>query len=155
MGKYLDEAMRVRPLIERAAQSLSDAEALRGVTLYPRWKDLVELGSVEAPAGYKFRGPDGELYKCRNENPTFQKDWVPGIGTSALYIRVADETEAGTADNPITADRGMEYVYGKYYRDPEDGKIYICRRTGEADGGTIVLHFLPHELVGQYFEEAL
>lgn len=152
MSTYMEEALRLRPLIEKGAQSLSDAEALTGVTLYPRWKDLVELGSVEAPAGYKFRGPDGELYKCREENPKFQADWVPGVNTGALYVRVADGTEAGTADNPITADRGMEYVYGLYYLDPEDGKIYICRRTGEADGGTIVLYFLPHELVGQYFE---
>ena len=34
----------------------------------------------------------------------------------------------------------------------EDGNIYLCQRTGEASGGTIVLQYLPHELVGQYFE---
>lgn len=56
-------------------------------------------------------------------------------------------------ENPITAARGMEYVYGKYYRDPEDSKLYLCKRIGEAEGGTIVLQFLPHELVAQYFEE--
>ena len=31
--------------------------------------------------------------------------------------------------------------------------VYLCTRTGEADGGTITLHYLPHELVGLYFEE--
>ena len=35
----------------------------------------------------------------------------------------------------------------------KDGKVYLCTRTGEADGGTITLHYLPHELVGLYFEE--
>ena len=30
--------------------------------------------------------------------------------------------------------------------------VYICKRTGEAEGGTIVLQFLPSQLVGQYFE---
>lgn len=155
MNKYMEEARRLRPLIEKGVQSLSDADSLEAATLFPRWEDLVALGSVEAAAGFKFRGPDGELYKCRNENPAFQADWVPGVNTSALYVRVADDTETGTADNPIPADRGMEYVYGLYYLDPEDGKIYICRRTGEADGGTIVLAYLPHELMGQYFEEAL
>ena len=51
------------------------------------------------------------------------------------------------------AARSMEYTYGLYYADPEDGKVYLCTRTGEADGGTITLHYLPHELVGMYFEE--
>lgn len=155
MSTYMDEARKLRPLIEKAAQSLNDAEALQAVTLYPRWEDLVELGSVESPVGFKFRGPDKELYKCRDANPKFQKDWVPGINTSALYVRVADDTEAGTLENPITADRGMEYIYGKYYKDPEDGKIYLCQREGADEGETIVLAYLPHELVGLYFTEAV
>lgn len=45
-------------------------------------------------------------------------------------------------------------MYGKYYRDPEDSKLYLCKRIGEAEGGKIVLQYLPHELIGQYFEEA-
>ena len=48
----------------------------------------------------------------------------------------------------------MEYKYGLYYLDPEDNKTYLCTRVGEEEGGTIVLHYLPHELVGQYFAEA-
>ena len=47
----------------------------------------------------------------------------------------------------------MEYVYGLYYSDSEDGKLYLCQRTGEAAGGTVVLQYMPHELVGQYFVE--
>lgn len=47
----------------------------------------------------------------------------------------------------------MEYVYGLYYSDPEDNKVYLCARTGEAAGGTVVLQYLPHELVGHYFTE--
>ena len=64
-----------------------------------------------------------------------------------------EEPEGGD-DDVITAERGMEYVYGQKYLDPEDGKVYLCKRIGEADGGKIVLHYLPHELVGQYFELA-
>ena len=52
---------------------------------------------------------------------------------------------------PFPAARGMEYEYGKYYLDPEDGKTYLCKRLNET--GTIVLYYLPHELIGQYFEE--
>lgn len=65
-----------------------------------------------------------------------------------------DVEHAGTKEDPIPAAKGMDYIYGKYYRDPEDGKIYLCKRTGEEDGGVINLQYLPHELVGQYFEAA-
>ena len=57
----------------------------------------------------------------------------------------------GLLEDPIPAARGMEYTYGLYYRDPEDGQRYLCQRTGEAEGGKVVLQYLPHELVGQYF----
>ena len=40
---------------------------------------------------------------------------------------------------------------GKYYLDGEDGNTYLCQRTGEAAGGTIVLQYMPHELVENYF----
>ena len=52
---------------------------------------------------------------------------------------------------PFPAARGMEYEYGKSYLDPEDGKTYLCKRGEET--GSIVLYYLPHELIGQYFEE--
>ena len=42
-------------------------------------------------------------------------------------------------------------IRDRYYLDPEDKKTYLCKRLNET--GTIVLHYLPHELVGQYFEE--
>ena len=32
-------------------------------------------------------------------------------------------------------------------------KLYLCQRTGEAAGGTVVLQYLPHELVFHYFTE--
>ena len=147
----LELARQTRPYIEKAAQSLSDEDGLKAKALYPRWEKLVQLGSVTAEAGYRFTH-NGDLYKCVNANPTFQSDWIPGNGTAALYVRV-DETHAGTLADPIPAARSMEYVYGMYYSDPEDGKVYLCTRTGEADGGTITLHYLPHELVGLYFEE--
>lgn len=140
-----------RPLMEKAAQSLSDAEALQIKTMYPRWDKLVQLGSVTAEAGYRFTH-NGYLYKCVNANPTFQPDWVPGVGTAALYTRI-DEAHEGTLADPIPAARSMEFVYGLYYSDPEDSKVYLCTRTDGAAGGTITLHYMPHELVGLYFEE--
>ena len=152
MSDLLTLARNLRPYIEQAAQSLPDADGLKAKALYPRWEALVKKGSVTAEAGYRFTH-GGNLYKCVNANPTFQADWVPGSGTAALYVRV-DEAHPGTLADPIPAARGMEYEYGKYYLDGEDGNTYLCQRTGEAAGGTVVLQYMPHELVGNYFELA-
>lgn len=151
MSDLLTMARNLRPIIEEAAQSLPDAKGLKAKALYPLWEKLVTLGSVTAAAGYRFTY-NGDLYKCTDKNPKFQSDWIPGDGTAALYIRV-DEAHAGTLADPIPAARSMEYTYGMYYADPEDGKVYLCTRTGEADGNTVTLHYMPHELVGLYFEE--
>ena len=151
-NSWLEKALKIKPYYQKASQILDDKEALVVKGIYLTWEQLVELGSVKADAGYKFTY-NGDLYKCVNANPTFQADWVPGISTGALYIRI-DESDAGDSpSNPITAARGMEYVYGNYYLDPEDNKVYLCSRTGATNGETIVLHHLPHELIGHYFAE--
>ena len=80
---------------------------------------------------------------------TSQEDWEPPA-VPALWV-VVNASSPGTIDDHIHASRGMEYEYGKYYLDPEDGKTYLCKRGEET--GTIVLYYLPHELIGNYFEE--
>lgn len=90
------------------------------------------------------------LYKCRQAH-TSQADWTPDK-TPAIWAVVSDGSQAGTIDNPITAAKGMEYTYGLYYLDPEDNHVYLCKRIGEEEGGTIILQYLPHDLIGQYFE---
>ena len=62
------------------------------------------------------------------------------------------DDEQNPDDDVITAERGMEYVYGQKYFDPEDNHTYLCKRIGEADGGKVTLYYLPHELIGHYFE---
>ena len=87
----------------------------------------------------------------------FGRSWVENFcgqqpeTTAALWAAIQG-SQAGTPEDPIPAARGMEYQYGLYYLDPEDSQIYLCRRTGEEEGGKVVLQYLPHELVGQYFE---
>lgn len=154
MMTALEQAEHLRPYIEKAMQSLSDADALQAKTLYPLWEELVKLGKVdtEGKPGYRFYYA-GDLFRCENGDPEFREEWPPGLYTAALYTRI-DETHAGTLDDPIPAARGMEYIYGKYYLDPEDGKTYKCQRTGEPDGGKIILAYLPHELLNIYFVEA-
>ena len=145
------EALRYRQRIESAVQSLPDSEALEVATLYPKWEDLI--GKTVDKAEYKFQH-NGKLYKTIPANHTFQADWVPGVGTESIYTRI-DEEHPGTLADPIPAARSMEYTYGMYYADPEDGKVYLCTRTGEAAGGTVTLPYLPHELVGMSFEEVV
>lgn len=136
-------AAELRPMIEAAATSLPDSDAAKAVELFPAWAypvSYIEGNRVS---------DGGKLYKCRQEH-TSQEGWKPSA-TPALWV-VIDVTHAGTQDDPIPAARGMEYEYGKYYLDGEDGKVYLCERTGEQAGGKITLQYLPHELVGNYFK---
>lgn len=136
-------AAELRPMIEMAAMSLSDGEAATAVELFPKWAYPVSyiVGNRVSDSG--------KLYKCRKAH-TSQKSWNPAA-TPDLWV-VIDAEHAGTQADPIPAARGMEYEYGKYYLDSEDGKTYLCERTGEAAGGKIVLQYLPHELLGNYFK---
>ena len=136
-------AVKLRPIIEQAAVSLSDGEAASVPELITAWAYPVDYAEGDR------RSRGGKVYKCRQAH-TSQADWTPDK-TPALWV-VIDAEHAGTQDDPIPAARGMEYEYGKYYLDGEDGKTYLCERTGEQAGGKITLQYLPHELVGNYFK---
>lgn len=144
-------AAKLRPMIEMAAASLDDNDAANAVELFPNWSE--HIGEAVIP-GQRMSDTDDNgvlrLYKVREgKGHTTQADWAPHL-TPAMWV-VIDVAHAGTLEDPIPAARGMEYEYGKYYLDGEDGKTYLCQRTGEAAGGTIVLQYMPHELVGNYF----
>ena len=141
----VERAAELRPMIEAAATSLPDGEAAKAVELFPAWAYPVSYAVGDR------RTDGGKLYKCRKAH-TSQERWNPAA-TPDLWV-VIDVTHAGTQDDPIPASRGMEYEYGKYYLDGEDGKVYLCERTGEQAGGKITLQYLPHELVGNYFKAA-
>ena len=143
MSDLLEMARNLRPYIEQAAQSLSDADGLKAKVLYPCWEFLVKKGSVTTKAGYRFTY-GGNLYKCINANPTFQSDWIPGNGTAALYVRI-DEAHAGTLADPIPYDGNMELKAGLYYT--QSGVTYLCNRnTGQPVYNSLA------ELVGLYVE---
>ena len=150
-GKPLSDAAEARVLrmaIESAVVSLPDEEAADAPSLFQPWT----VGEVVEPSDRRYYAPTGLLYKVREgQGHVTQADWTPDL-TPALWA-VVDAAHAGTAEDPIPAARGMEYTYGLCYLDGEDGRVYRCERIGEAQGGTIVLHYLPHELIGQYFTE--
>ena len=126
---------------EKIVSTFTDENAVKVIDLYPKW--VVGI-AVAKDSRYQY---EGKLYKCVQAHTT-QADWTPDI-TPNLWT-VIDVTHTGTIDDPIPASAGMEYIYGKYYIEGET--VYICKRIGEAEGGTIVLQFLPSQLVGQYFE---
>lgn len=143
----LQQARAIRASMDAAAISLTDEQAAKAPRLYKTWTAGL---TVKAGDRLYYPGTD-KLYKVRDgKGHITQSDWTPDIMPD-LYS-VVDVAHAGTIESPIQAARGMEYEYGKYYLDGEDGNTYLCQRTGEAAGGTIVLHYMPHELVGNYFE---
>lgn len=147
----MTRAAELRPMIEQASASLSDGEAAKSPELFPRWAD--HIGETVKPGDRRSDTDEsGVLHVYRvnkGQGHTTQENWPPH-STPAMWM-IINVDHAGTQDDPIPAARGMEYEYGKYYLDSEDGKVYLCERTGEAAGGKIVLQYLPHELVGNYF----
>ena len=136
------EAYAYRSKIEQAAAKLTDSEALTSAELFERWSGRAYKAGERVTDG-------GVIYKAKQDieaNPTWQPSLTPALGEP-----LASPTEAGTADNPITAVAGMTYIVGQYYR--EGDKLYICKRTGMTDGTEITLYYLPSQLVGHYFEE--
>ena len=147
----VEHARMTRSLLEKGAQSLPDVDLMQMPSILPKWEDLVASAYVveENQVPFKFQY-NGEPYKCIKAGQNFQAQWVPGLNTSSIFTRIAPETESGTVENPITAARGMEYTYGLYYLDPENGKTYLCKRGDET--GSITLYALPHEQTPHYFQ---
>ena len=144
-------AVALRPMIEQAAKSFTDAEAAKSPELVARWAD--HIGEAVAP-GDRMSDVDNDgvlhVYRVNDgHGHTTQANWPPH-STPAMWT-IIDIEHAGTQDDPIPAARGMEYTYGLYYKDPEDTKLYKCERIGEQSGNKITLQYLPHELVGNYF----
>lgn len=145
---YLNNAKKLRPIIETAMDKVDDNTALEAPQLSKNWT----AGETVKPGDRRYYAPTQKLYKVRDgQGHTTQADWTPDV-TPALWA-VVSNGQTGAIDDPIDAARGMVYTYGLYYKDPEDGKTYLCKRTGESSGGTVVLQYLPHELVGHYFME--
>ena len=151
MLEHSPSLQSIAKMAEFLAQGLTNEEALEVPDLYPPWLPGTHYGGENEPKVVCTTGSPNlgyKLYRCITPH-TAQEDWHPSK-TPALWTYI-DRTHAGTLDDPVPATRGMEYTYGLYYSDPEDNGLYKCTRTGETDGGTVTLQYLPHELVGHYF----
>ena len=103
--------------------TVDDQTALRMLEFYPEWNCLI--GQTVDKAEYKFQH-NGKLYKTIPANHTFQADWVPGVGTESIYVRI-DEAHDGTKYDPIPYDGNMALESGKYYT--QSGMTYLCSRN--------------------------
>lgn len=137
----LKQAQEIRTSIDSVIVALADADAAKNPMLFLPWETGTKYVVGDS------RRYDSKVYKCLQAH-TSQADWTPPV-VPALWV-VVNVSSPGTIDDPIQASRGMEYEYGKYYLDPEDSKTYLCKRGSET--GTIILQYLPHELIGHYFE---
>ena len=77
---YVEEARKLRPLIEKAEQSLEDVDALKAVTLYPHWSS-----GTDYSAGQRVQY-GGILYTVLTGH-TAQADWTPDAAPS-LFAKV-------------------------------------------------------------------
>ena len=113
---YAELARRLRPYIEKAAQSLTDADALEAVQLYPAWT-VGESYEPETRIRY-----GGRLYRCEQAH-TAQADWTPDA-TPALWTEVAKPGEIPVWKQPTGAQDA--YMTGdKVHYPDKGGPVYI------------------------------
>lgn len=131
--------------------SVDDNTSLRMISYYPTWEELCTREYQAEQAGFKFQYA-GKLYETVQPSHTFQSQWIPGEGTSAIYAQVV-ESHAGTADDPIPVPADVDtnaftYITGKIY--DEDGTLWLCRREGEPDGTEHSFVYKPSEVPGYF-----
>lgn len=134
----LENARKLRTIIEQAVESLDDNTALEAIQLHPDWATGIAYAQ-----GYKVQS-GGKLWRVVQAH-TSQTGWEPENAAS-LWEQV-NETNAGTLDDPIPYDGNMELTAGLYYE--QDGVVYLCTRNT----GNPVYNPLA-ELVGLYVEVA-
>lgn len=117
---YTERARALRPYIEKAAVSLTDADALESVELFPAWAAGVAYAAEER-VQYQ-----GTLYRVVQAH-TSQADWTPDK-TPALFTVVSlDEwpewvQPTGAHDAYKKGDKVT--FEGKHYVSLIDGNVY-------------------------------
>ena len=147
---YTERALELRPIIEKASQSLEDSVALTAVELFPQWDKLVKEEQEDGTKGrtvdqgFRFQY-ESKLYRTEQPTYTFVEHYIPGtVGTESLFSKV-DKSHAGTYEDPIPYEKNMEIFQDTYYSQYD--VIYLCIRSS----GQPLQHDLS-ALIGNYVE---
>ena len=110
-------ALALRAMIEKAAVSLDDGDALEAVELFPAW--LVDTAyALDDRIRY-----EDKLYKCVQAH-TSQAGWEPP-NVPALWTEVAKPGEIPVWKQPTGAQDA--YMIGdKVHYPDKDGPVYVC-----------------------------
>lgn len=108
-------AHRMRTMIEKAAVSLSDEDALEAVDLFPKWAADI-LYHVNERIRY-----NDKLYRCEQEH-TSQADWTPDV-VPALWTEVAPPGVIPVWVQPTGAQDAYMTDDLVHYPD-EEGPVY-------------------------------
>lgn len=114
--KPQERARQLRPIIEKAAESLPDEDALEAVELFPVWEADTEYTTDER-VSYA-----DKLYRCVQSH-TSQADWTPGA-VPALWTEVTKPGEIPVWKQPTGAQDA--YMTGdKVHYPTADDPVYI------------------------------
>lgn len=110
----LELAYKLRPYIEKAAQSLDDSAALEAPNLFPKWKEGESYTS-----GMKVRYNE-VLYSVLQDH-TSQADWTPTVAPSLFAkVLIPDENVIPEWEQP---DSTNPYMIGD--KVSYNGKVYM------------------------------
>ena len=113
----MEKVRKLRAMIEKAAVSLNDEDALSAVELFPAWKaDTAYAVDERIRYGEK-------LYKCVQAH-TSQSDWTPP-DTPALWTEVAKPGEIPVWVQPTGAQDAYR-IGDKVHYPTKDDPVYIC-----------------------------
>lgn len=113
---YVQRARQLRPIIEKAAESLPDDDALEAVELFPAWATDISYTADERVSYAE------KLYRCVQSH-TSQADWTPDA-TPALWTEVAKPGEIPVWKQPTGAQDA--YMNGdKVHYPGKDDPVYV------------------------------
>ena len=115
-------ALKLRPYIEKAAQSLDDTDALEAVQLYPNW-----AVGVAYEVGMKVQY-HGILYRVLQPH-TAQETWTPDVAPSLFAkVLIPDPTVIPEWEQPESTNpymKGDKVTYnGKTYVSTIDNNVW-------------------------------
>ena len=114
--KPQERARQLRPIIEKAAESLPDEDALEAVELFPVWATDTSYTADER-VSYA-----DKLYRCVQSH-TSQADWTPDV-TPALWTEVPKPGEIPVWKQPTGAQDA--FMKGDKVWFPEkDTTVYV------------------------------